>query len=53
MHWSEAAVVGEKPKGLRSHSATVAGSKIFVFGGSLDSTESNQLYIFDTGKIVI
>jgi len=49
MHWSKPVVHGDVPSnGLRSHTSTLVGSKIFVFGGSDLSSEFNHLLIFDT-----
>jgi len=49
MHWSKPAVYGDTPSnGLRSHTATLVGSKIFVFGGGPLINETNDLLIFDT-----
>jgi len=49
MHWSKASVNGEVPtQGLRSHTSTLAGNKIFVFGGSdITSDDFAQLLMFD------
>jgi len=57
MHWSSPSTIGSIPSfGLRGHSATLVGSKIFIYGGydssslvnSTDSMNDNHLLIFDT-----
>ncbi|KYR02856.1 hypothetical protein DLAC_00326 [Tieghemostelium lacteum] len=49
MHWSKAQTKGDHPtEGIRSHTATVVGRKIFVFGGSDINDKFNDLMIFDT-----
>ncbi|GAM24962.1 hypothetical protein SAMD00019534_081370 [Acytostelium subglobosum LB1] len=48
MHWSKAPTNGIDFMGARSHSATVVGHRIFVFGGSDRDENFNDLLIFDT-----
>jgi len=49
MHWSIAGSVskGQEVPGLRSLSATLVGSRVFIFGGEANKKEMNDLYIFD------
>jgi predicted RND superfamily exporter protein len=49
MHWSKSAVHGTQPQAVRSHTATLVGSKIFVFGGSNLEDKFSDLMVFDTG----
>ncbi len=51
MHWSLASVHGELPHGVRSHTTTLVGSKLFVFGGSNMEDKFSGLMIFDTGAV--
>jgi len=49
MHWSLSNAKGQVPKqGLKSHTATVVGTKIFVFGGCDAGDNFNDLLVFDT-----
>jgi N-acetylneuraminic acid mutarotase len=48
MHWSLQSVHGDAPPGVRSHSATLVGSKIFCLGGSTLDDKFLHLYIYDT-----
>jgi N-acetylneuraminic acid mutarotase len=48
LHWSKPLLSGDIPsQGLRSHTATLVGSKIFVIGGG-DDVFFNQISILDT-----
>ncbi|KAN0045305.1 hypothetical protein ACTA71_005682 [Dictyostelium dimigraforme] len=49
MHWSKAQTKGDIAfEGIRSHTATVVGHKIYVFGGSDIQDRFNDLLILDT-----
>jgi len=49
MHWSKASAIGDIPQnGIRSHSATVVGRKIIVFGGCDAKERFSDLLVFDT-----
>jgi len=47
MHWSSVSCDGAKPKGVRSHTTTRVGSKLFVIGGSASDDSFNEVMIFD------
>ena len=39
--------MGSPPKGLRGHTTTLVGKKIYLFGGDDGRGRSNELYILD------
>jgi len=47
MHWSSASYEGTKPPGVRSHTTTRVGSKLFVIGGSASDDSFNNVTVFD------
>ncbi len=47
MMWYRPTVKGDAPASRSFHSATLVGSKLYVFGGSNDSQYFNDLFIFD------
>lgn len=48
MTWSQPETVnGQAPPGLRGHTATLIGSKIFLYGGYDGRGRSNDLYLLD------
>ncbi|EFA84453.1 hypothetical protein PPL_02486 [Heterostelium album PN500] len=51
MHWSKATTGGIDFKGVRSHTATVVGNRIFVFGGSDREENFADLLIFETDTL--
>jgi hypothetical protein len=50
MSWSQAYVTGSSPAARSRHSATMIGSKLFVFGGGDETRVYNDLYILDCGR---
>ena len=46
--WSEPAIKGPPPTPRDSHSCTVIGDSLFVFGGTDGSKLLNDLHILDT-----
>jgi hypothetical protein len=50
MNWWKVETTGDIPvHGMRSHTSTLVGNKLFVFGGKNNNGSYNQLYIFDLG----
>jgi hypothetical protein len=52
MSWSQAYVAGSSPAARSRHTATVVGSKLYVFGGGDDSRVYNDLYVLDCGLCI-
>ena len=46
--WSEPAIKGSPPTPRDSHSCTVVGDNLFVFGGTDGTNMLNDLHILDT-----
>ena len=53
MEWSQAYVAGTSPASRSRHTCVAVGSKLYVFGGGDDSRVYNDLYVLDTGIIII
>ena len=52
MTWTQAdSVTGQPPPGLRGHTATLIGSKIFLYGGYDGRGRSNDLYLLDPATL--
>lgn len=47
LSWSEVAILGSPPKGLRGHTANLIGQNIYIFGGYDGTGRSNDLYIYN------
>ncbi|KAL2610662.1 hypothetical protein R1flu_029235 [Riccia fluitans] len=46
--WSTPSFLGDLPSPRSSHTATVVGKKVYVFGGSGEKTTFNDVHILDT-----
>ncbi|KAJ2753575.1 hypothetical protein GGI19_003041 [Coemansia pectinata] len=48
MYWKQTKTWGVRPPKMRSHTLTVIGSQVFVFGGWNNSVCYNDVYVLDT-----
>jgi Kelch motif len=46
-------VNGPRPIGRAGHAVTMAGSKLFVFGGETDTANFNDMWAFDLNSSTI
>ncbi|KAI0280085.1 hypothetical protein BGY98DRAFT_1061034 [Russula aff. rugulosa BPL654] len=49
--WSQVVVNGPGPGGRRSHTTTVVGSKLFVFGGESGGDATNDMWALDLNRL--
>ena len=49
--WEEKKAQGTLPPPMYSHSASLIGNKLFVFGGTDGSKYYNHVYVLDLGKV--
>jgi len=49
--WKKPQTSGQQPRPRRAHTATLVGTKIFIFGGGDGAFALNETYVFDTEKL--
>ena len=50
MDWKKVKTTGQIPSPRRAHTATLCGTKIYLFGGGDGDTALNDMYFLDIGK---
>ena len=51
--WSTVETGGETLPPLRAHTTTAVGTKLYIFGGGDGPTYSNDVWVFDTGRLFV
>lgn len=48
-HWKKVQTSGQAPTSRRAHTAVLAGTKLYIFGGVNNNFALNDTYVLDTG----